>query len=330
MRADPAAQGLWFMASHVDPENPVRDCADVFLQEPATLDPATYADWALECATRHDISLVVVQRHATVLWAARQRFEGRGIRLQIAAAPDMRRILDDKIAFQADIAAPDVERRGVRGHAVHPFSTLAEFDAAWTAMTAAGLAQHGLCAKPASGIFGAGFRRIEEDTNEMARILSGDPDAEFRMSLAAYRSALSGAREPVRQLLMPFLPGLERSVDFVARDGDLLCAVVRAKTGKVQRLETSGPSVLMARVLADRYHLNGLCNLQTREDSAGREAILEINPRMSGGMAMSCLAGVNLPLMSVMAGLNRDVSGFAQPTGGRFVKFYPVATIVPV
>jgi len=125
------------------------------------------------------------------------------------------------------------------------------------------------------------------------------------------------------------LPGLERSVDFVARDGALLCAVVRVKMGKAQRLETSGPSVQMARVLADRYGLNGLCNLQTREDSAGREAVLEINPRMSGGMAMACLAGVNLPLMAVMAGLGRDLSGFPLPTGGRQARHYPVARIVP-
>jgi len=329
MRDDPAAFDLSFVASHADPENPVREFADLFIEEPGALDAAAYADWALECATRHDVALMVVQRHATALWNARESFEARGIRLQIAAAPDMRKILNDKIAFQADIAAPDILRQGVRGHAVHPFRTLSEFDTAWTAMTDAGLAQDGLCVKPASGIFGAGFRRIEEDSDEMARMLSSDPEAAFQTSLAAYRAALSGAREPVLQMLMPFLPGLERSVDFVARDGALLCAVVRAKTGKAQRLETSGPSVQMARVLADRYGLNGLCNLQTREDSAGREAVLEINPRMSGGMAMACLAGVNLPLMAVMAGLGRDLSGFPLPTGGQKARHYPVARIVP-
>lgn len=329
MHADRAAQKMVFAASHDDNANPVRKVADLFWEEPSALRGAAYADWALACAIRHQIALIVVQRQATALWDARARFEAHGIRLQIAATPQVRRILDDKIAFQSDIAAPEVLQGGVVGHPVFAFATLSEFDDAWAALTASGLAQHGLCAKPAQGIFGAGFRRIEENTDEMARILSSDPEAGFRISLAAYRSALAGAIKPVQQLLMPFLPGLERSVDFVARDGQLLCAVVRVKLGKVQRLETSGPSVQMARVLAARYRLDGMCNLQTREDGAGREAVLEINPRMSGGMAMACLAGVNLPLMSILAGLGADLSGFAAPIGGRRVRFQPMAQVVP-
>jgi hypothetical protein len=330
MHADPAAQGLVFVASHDDADNSVRAFADIFLEEPKAPRRAAYADWVLEHAIRHHIALVVVQRHATALSEARERFDAHGVRLQIAAAPEVRAVLDNKIAFQSDIASPEVLRGGVVGHPHSPFRTLSEFDAAWVGMTEAGLAPDGLCAKPAQAIFGAGFRLIEEASDELARILSGDSDAGFRISLAAYRAALAGAAAPVQQLLMPFLPGIERSVDFVACDGQLLCAVVRVKMGKFQLLETSGPSVEMARVLAARYRLNGLCNLQTREDGAGREAVLEINPRMSGGMALACLSGVNLPLMSVLAGLGRDLSGFGVPVGGQYVQFQQVARIVPI
>jgi len=330
MRADPAARDLMFMASHVDADNPVREFADIFLEEPKTLQGVAYADWVLDWAVRKNIALVVVQRRANSLWDARHKFDAHGIRLQIAASREVRAIIDSKIAFQSDIAAPEVVREGVIGHPAFPFRTLAEFDKAWSEMTAAGLAPDGLCAKPSQSIFGAGFRRIEEGSDELARILSSDPDAAFRISLEAYRAALAGSAAPVQQLLMPFLPGNERSVDFVARDGQLLCAVVRMKMGKVQLLETSGPSVEMARVLAKRYCLNGLCNLQTREDGAGREAVLEINPRMSGGMAMACLAGVNLPLLSVLMSLGRDLSGFGFPVGGQRVQFQQIARVVPI
>lgn len=325
---DPAAHGLSLLASHADANNPVRETADAFVHEPSGLPDAAYAEWVLETALRHDVALILVQRYPAAVWAARASFAANGIRLQVAAAPDVRELLDDKIAFQADIAAPEVAQAGVVGHPSCPFRTLAEFDKAWAAMTDGAAPGHMLCAKPARSIFGAGFRRIEAGADDMARILSTDPQAGFRISLGAYRAALAGAAAPVRQMLMPYLPGLERSVDFVARHGRLLCAVVRVKLGGVQRLETSGPAVGMARALAARYRLDGMCNLQTREDADGREAVLEINPRMSGGMSKACLAGVNLPLMALLAGLDRDLSGLGSPVEGRLVRSQTVARLV--
>lgn len=328
IRADPTAHGLALLASHADASNPVRAAADAFVHEPSGLPDEAYGEWVLETALRHGVALIIVQRKPAAVWAARARFAASFIRLQIAAAADVLDLLDDKIAFQADIAAPEVAEAGVVGHPSCPFRTLAEFDAAWSAMTSDAAPEHGLCAKPARGIFGVGFRRIEAGADDMAHILSTEPQAGFRISLEAYRRALAGAAAPVRQMLMPYLPGPERSVDFVARQGHLLCAVVRLKLGKTQRLETSGPAVEMTRVLAARYRLDGMCNLQTREDAAGREAVLEINPRMSGGMSMACLAGVNLPLMAVLAGLDRDLSGLGTPVAGRLVRSQTVARLV--
>lgn len=328
IRADPAAHGLSLLASHANASNPLRDTADTFVHEPSGLPDAAYAEWVLEAALRHSVALIVVQRKPAAVWAARDSFAANGIRLQIAAAPDVRDLLDDKIAFQADIAAPEAAQAGVVGHPSCPFRTLAEFDTAWAAMTAGAAPSHGLCAKPARSIFGAGFRRIEVGADDMARIISIDPQAGFRISLEAYRAALAGAVAPVRQMLMPYLPGLERSVDFVARHGRLLCAVARVKLGDIQRLETSGPAVEMTRVLAARYRLDGMCNLQTREDATGRERVLEINARMSGGMSMACLAGINLPLMALLAGLDRDLSRLGSPVAGKLVRSQPVAKLV--
>ncbi|ASJ72456.1 ATP-grasp domain-containing protein [Granulosicoccus antarcticus] len=328
MRADPAAQGLSFMASHVDTDNPVRQIADEFVQEPADLDDSDYAQWVLETAIQHQVALIVVQRKTDAVWAFRTEFAAQGVRLQITAAPEVRALLDNKIQFQIDIRSPETHHAGVIGHVFREYCTLAEFDAAWSDLSTNGNASHGLCVKPAQGIFGSGFRRVQPGLDDMAQILSYDPEAGFRISLAAYRNALAAAEKPVPQLLMPYLPGIERSVDFVAHNGQMLHAVCRAKLGKSQQIEIASPSIEMARVLAARYQLDGLCNLQTRENSEGQQTILEINPRMSGGMAMACLAGVNLPLASVFAGLGWDQSGFNEPLEGAFVGTQSVARLL--
>ncbi len=322
MRADPAAAGWTFVASHTDPAAPVGALADIFLVEPKGQTGAAYAGWVLETAIAERVDLVVAQRSASALWDQRSSFAGHGIALEIAAEPGILALLDDKRAFQADIARPEVAAEGVRGHDAWQFATLPEFDAAWeTARDTAGT----FCVKPARGIFGAGFRRIDAGGDEMARILSTEPGAAFRISLAAYRAALAGAARAVPQLLMPFLPGVERSVDFVARNGVILSAVCRAKVGTAQRLETRGASVDMARVLAARYGLSGMCNLQTREDAGGVPRVLEINARMSGGMALACLAGVNLPLISAQAALGHDTGTHPAPQEGALVQFEQVA-----
>lgn len=325
MRADPAAAGLSFMASHTDATNSVRESVDTFVIEPLGLAKEDQAEWVLATARSQGVGLIVVQRFFDTVWDARAKFETEGIGLQFGATPVVRALLDDKIAFQVDIGSDDLRSAGVIGHAVYPFATLAEFDAAWENATPG--APDGLCVKPARSIFGAGFRRIETTGDELARLLSTDPEAAFRIPLATYRAALAGASKPVQQMLMPYLPAIERSVDFVAQGGRVLCAVTRVKLGPMQRIETEGASDTMARVLAERYGLDGVCNLQTREDADGVPRILEINPRMSGGLALSCLADVNLPLMAVLAGLGRAVPE-TTPRAGALVRFDQVARIV--
>lgn len=50
--------------------------------------------------------------------------------------------------------------------------------------------------------------------------------------------------------------------------------------------------------LARAYGLNSVFNVQFRE-GAGKLRLLEINPRMSGGIGMACVAGPNLPYIAL-------------------------------
>ena len=322
IKADPIGKGMTLIASHLDANAPVAEVADAFLVEPKTASDSAYAAWVLEEAIARDVDLVIVQRRPAALHMARDRFSAAGIRLGIPAAPQTLRLLDSKLLFQRDIAKADVPF-----HAAIPFSNLEGFNVARMQLRGTDEARHGLCVKPVSGIFGAGFRRIIEGADDLGYMLSSDPEDAFKVSLDGFRSLLerSPKREPM--ILMPYLPGLERSVDFVARKGEVLCAVARRKEGRDRILETTGPSIEAARKLARRYALDGMCNLQTRECD-GREVVLEINARMSGGMVMACAAGVNMPLLSVLAQLDKDVSGFAAPRDGLRLRMESAPKIV--
>jgi carbamoylphosphate synthase large subunit len=53
-------------------------------------------------------------------------------------------------------------------------------------------------------------------------------------------------------------------------------------------------------MLAEEEALNAIFNAQFRLSADGTLKLLEVNPRMSGGIAMSCMAGPNLPYLAVL------------------------------
>src|SRR5690606_19679656 len=118
-----------------------------------------------------------------------------------------------------------------------PFADLPAVDLAHAAMIAGGEAPQGVCVKPVTGICGLGFRRLDDDRGSFERLFSADPADLTRMALAAFRAALAGAEKPREMILMAFLPGPERSIDFACHEGRLLAAVARVKAQHAQRLE---------------------------------------------------------------------------------------------
>ena len=76
--------------------------------------------------------------------------------------------------------------------------------------------------------------------------------------------------------------------------------------------------------------MHGLINVQFKDALDGSPKLLEINPRASGGIAMSCLSGLNLPLIAYQACLQDGKrTTLHAPTYGLRVAEIPSAIIVP-
>jgi predicted ATP-grasp superfamily ATP-dependent carboligase len=115
-------------------------------------------------------------------------------------------------------------------------------------------------------------------------------------------------------LVMEYLDGHEFSVDCVGDNGRLVCAVPRKKpllAGQGQLIDMRDDILESTRQLTTAYGLNGVFNVQFREGQNGL-GLLEINPRMSGGIAMACLAGPNLPYLA-LAGFDRGFDSLPIP-----------------
>jgi hypothetical protein len=166
-----------------------------------------------------------------------------------------------------------------------------------------------LSIKPAISVYGIGFRIIDEHRTALEHMLGG---IDYHVALSDLQREFERVEDFKPLLLMEYLGGHEYSVDCLASNGQLRCAIQRRKN-----FESSGGQVIENRMdifeacqrLAKDEALNAIFNAQFRVSSDGKLKLLEINPRMSGGIAMSCLAGPNLPYLAVLdalEGVNDD------------------------
>jgi biotin carboxylase len=92
----------------------------------------------------------------------------------------------------------------------------------------------------------------------------------------------------------------------------------RAKHGRSQYLDGDPVVIRHAVALVEDLRLNGVVNIQFRDDADGVPRLLEVNLRMAGEVVMSIAgSGVNLPYWSALLALglryDRDVP---MPTSG--------------
>ncbi|MBF0624525.1 MAG: ATP-grasp domain-containing protein [Magnetococcales bacterium] len=288
IRAADTTSAMILRASHTDPFSAVSKAADEFMVEPGDMDDTSYVDWCLNQCLEHGVEIFVPQRRREAISGHRMAFDANGVRVSVMGTPDVMEMVDRKHELYDALKGMDVP--------VPPymtFRTVTEFD---TAVAEIGERVDRLCVKPCVGVYGAGFRVLDREGCELKRILSGDS---FRTSSDAFRTALAGSSQDRDMMLMAYLPGTERSVDVLAHRGRLVRAISRVKVGSHQILETAGRSVDIASCLTERFALDGVFNLQTKEWD-GISYLLEVNSRMSGGLLYACMAGVALPYWNLM------------------------------
>ena len=276
--------------SNANRHTPAARLAHEFHGEPVGLEPDAYVDWCVEFCRKQRIDIFVPGREATLLSAHHARFLEIGTRVLSAATAQKLQLMHDKAGFYAETVLPQAPVAEFRR-----FENIRSFDAAWAELRP----RHAkLCIKPARGIYGIGFAIVDEERSSAALLLAG---VEYHIGYQDLRRGLAELGEFRTMLLMEFLEGAEYSVDCVGDNGRLVAAVARRKSsqaGSGQLIDMRPEIIEATRKLAADYGLNGIFNVQFRE-AGGKPRLLEINPRMSGGIGMACAAGPNLPWIAL-------------------------------
>ncbi|RMB60205.1 ATP-grasp domain-containing protein [Tessaracoccus antarcticus] len=121
-------------------------------------------------------------------------------------------------------------------------------------------------------------------------------------------SMLEGHPRDGSHILQEFLPGEEFSIDVLARpDGHIVAAVPRLRDKVDSGIAVAGRTVhddgliAFGRSVAEAIGVVGVVNVQVRRARDGSAALLEVNPRFPGTMALTMASGINMPELAVDA-----------------------------
>jgi len=291
------------IASHRHNRPEIFEFADMVYREPsesiingeaqAMSAPATPRwQFVLEHAKENHVKVLLTGRNGVDYEAHRDIFNAAGIRL-LTGATSVAALesIEDKFAFMQQCHEHNI-----------PVADAWRFDN--TAELEALLAEHGhqpLCVKPVVGIFAQGFWRLDTGKSEDSAYDSFEHlyfTEEKKINTAqfinAYNNSLMVHERPIPMLLMPYLSGQEYSIDVVCEYGEVLAAITRYKTGKIQHIgyEQSVMDVVIPLIKA--FGCDGIVSVQTKADDDGQHRVLEINSRPSGGIGYTTHSGIDL------------------------------------
>jgi hypothetical protein len=285
-----------------------------FIREPERLRSTAYARYCLQIAHASRTQVFLPGRQVSGISSQAAAFAQQGVRVVVPAVPETLNQINHKGLFYKA-----VRDCGVPLPVYQQVDALSDFEAAVRAVGR----QHDVCYKPAVSIFGYGFHILVDHPSALHPSAEqlGAPDLRLDISLPEALAKFGRARRFKTQLVMQHLPGLERSVDCLGDNGRLLAGIVRRKNADgTQFLEANETVLGYVRTLVAHFNLSGLFNVQFKDDANGMPRLLEINPRMAGGISYSFLSGVVLPYWAIRLALGTAEPGdIPQPKTGLLV-----------
>lgn len=289
IRNNPDQEAFRCYGTHPDIRHMSLQGCDHAETEPA-LEGEAYVEFCLEFCRRHDIDVFIPRLHMFDIAKHVHKFDEIGTKVMVCRDLELLKSLIDKDKFYASI-----EGKGIVEIPDYRVARTAEqFKNAYEELTAKG---HRVCFKPTQAEGGMGFRIIAEQRDPLQEIYSWVTlKTTFEQAYQTFASVESF--EDI--MVMELLEGDEYSIDCLANsEGKLLTAIPRRKSsGRVYLLEEIPELLEIAERIASSCRIPYAFNIQVKYNH-GIPKLLEINPRMSGGLYITCLSGVNLPYYAV-------------------------------
>lgn len=278
-----------------------RAVCDEWYQE-EDLPASEYVDFCVDFCKQHAVDVFVPRRQLVAIVRARERFAEIGVKLLAESDPHTVALLDDKLAAY-DFYKPIVPE------VIPPYRIAASYSDFENALSELSSSAARLCYKVVIDEGAKSFRVID-NTIESIGALYTKPGA--KITETAARHIMSAYDFSVPVIVMPYLKDADVSVDCLSTDqGRIL--LPRFKVGRYSEVRPDAEITRICHLMLDALPLSMPANIQFKMDS-GKPYLLEVNPRMSGGLQLSCrAAGINLPALALQKLTGQKQSAWAYP-----------------
>lgn len=325
IRKNPENVPVSIYASSDRAGSPVLQAGDHVALEPDRDELAgdAYVDWALEYAKANRIDVFIPMRGMIPISARIADFEAIGTKVLVSPHKAVA-LLDDK-----NLAYVSAKENGIAVPPWYIASSTAELELAYETLRSELEPEEEIVIKPVQGVGAAGFRVIKNERRSMNDVLE-KPKSQISIKelLEVFANTEAEGKEVPAFMVLPYLDEPEISVDCLSDfDGRIIAAVPRSKNKSFRTLATDAQTTIdLAVKMSETYGLRYLTNTQVRWFRE-EPVLLETNPRISGGMYASALAGINLTWEGIKLALTGSVNEpFDISLGGTFIN---LSSVVP-
>jgi biotin carboxylase len=285
-------------ATHPKRHSLMLQAADYSEIEP-TLPMDEYVEYCLRFCEKNQIDVFIPHYGLTEISPYVEDFNQIGTKIMLSGDSELLELVADKGEIFKRLG--DIEGLHIPEHYV--VTSALEFETAYNKLLERGL---DVCVKPVTGEGGAGYRVIEKDPPTIQSLYK---KVKRNIYIGDVLRLLEQHPEPFAPLMvMEHLKGSEYSVDCLGTREALLAAVPRMKVeGRIRALEDNKDLIRLSAAIHERIPLQYNFNIQYMyQDETPK--LLEVNPRMSGGLYISCLSGINFPYLALRLLLGREVA----------------------
>ncbi|WP_445489741.1 ATP-grasp domain-containing protein [Niallia sp. 03133] len=266
---------------------------DAAFKEPA-VSGEEYILFCLEFCQKHSIDIFVPRKENVLISRHLTKFHELGVKVLVCPSPTLMEILDDKEQTYRFVQNHPILNKYVSIPDYFIVSNAEEFKNAYGLLKERG---HKVCFKPVVGEGGNGFRVVHDKVDSIRELfyqgISSKISFEHALSILQQQDTFPAL------MVSEYLDGYEYSIDCLAYDGVLMAAIPRKKgKGRIRELEDNQDLISIAAEINEALKISFAYNIQVKYKN-GVPKLLEINPRMSGGLHYSCLAGINIPYRAV-------------------------------
>ncbi|ULT59192.1 ATP-grasp domain-containing protein [Neobacillus drentensis] len=275
----------------------LQNCDKAFVEPDVSGDE--YIEFCLDFCQTHGIDIFIPRKENVLISKRLSEFAELGVKVLVCPDAALMETMDNKAAAYQTLT------NGVPIFSIPDYevvNNVDDFKLAYTLLKEKG---HTVCFKPVIGEGAMGFRVIKEERESIHHLFHSGGG--YRISYD-HACEILGQQETFPDLmLLEYLDGREYSIDCLASQDRLYAAIPRMKgDGRVRELVESVELIDIAQRFHQEYQLPFVFNIQVKY-SKEVPKLLEINPRMSGGLHFSCLSGINIPYMAIKVLLGEEI-----------------------